>query len=113
VVHGDGGTEEVDESSIGDCAEPRDDILEVSAWTLPSAHQGVKPRADGLDTIPDRSANMLAYLQCVASELDVVVQQGEDRSEWPDNAPHSDIAELRHHLRVVGCGQRCPCCLTH
>ena len=46
---------------------------------------------------------MLADLECVRAELDVVVDQSEDGREGPDNAPHSDVSELRDHLGVVGC----------
>jgi len=55
---------------------------------------------------------MLADLECVRAELDVVVDQSEDGREGPDNAPHSDVSELRDHLGVVGCALAFPSALA-
>ena len=45
---------------------------------------------------------MLADLQCVCSQFDIVVDQCENRRKWPDDTPDCDVAKLSDHFGVIG-----------
>jgi hypothetical protein len=65
-------------------------------------YQSIQPTANRLDPIPHRPPHMLRNLDHIAPDLKVIIEQRKDGREWPHAGPHDNVAELRHHLCIVG-----------
>lgn len=66
-------------------------------------YKSVEPGANSLDAISNRSADMLADLERIHSQLNVVIDKSEYRCEGPDDTPDGNVAELSDHFRIISC----------
>ena len=80
----------VDESRRGNAAEPSEE------------GKGVKPGTDGISTPWRRSAHLNTNLHGVGTELDPVVDEKGDGSQWPYDREERQVAELNNHLAKIG-----------
>jgi len=59
------------------------------------------PYSNVLDKLSERSLKCLAQLECIAANLDHIVEKCTDCSHWKCRWKQRDVAKLNQHLQVV------------